>query len=72
MNIFGKRLTVLLIFNNLSAVLFVFVFCLIVFLYVIVNNFSVKLGRIFLGQTSTKQGLMCLALGQNGVAPVRL
>ena len=41
-------------------------------LYVPVNNFSVMLGRVFLGSTSTKQGLMCLAQGHNTVPPVRL
>ena len=29
------------------------------------------LGRVFLGRTSTKQGLMCLAQGHNTVMPVR-
>ena len=29
-------------------------------------------GRVFLGWTSTKQGLMCLAQGNNAVPPVRL
>ena len=33
-------------------------------LYVPVNNFSVMSGRVFLGWTSTKQGLMCLARTQ--------
>ena len=41
-------------------------------LYVPVNNFSVMLGRVFQGWTSTKQGLMCLAQGHNAVAPARL
>ena len=41
-------------------------------LYVTVNNFSVMSGRVFLGCTSTKQGLMCLAQGHNAVTPVRL
>ena len=36
------------------------------------NNFSFKLGRVFLGWTSTKLGLMCLAQGHNSVTPVRL
>ena len=30
------------------------------------------LGRVSLGLTSTKQGLMCLALGHNEEMPVRL
>ena len=29
-------------------------------------------GRVFLGLTSTKLGLMCLAQGHNAVTPVRL
>ena len=36
-----------------------------------VNKLSVMSGRVFLGWTSTKQGLMCLAQGQNAVTPVR-
>ena len=35
--------------------------------YVAVNNFSVMSRRVFLGWTSTKQGLMCLAQGHNTV-----
>ena len=30
------------------------------------------LGQVFLGRTSTKHGLMCLAQGHNAVMPVRL
>ena len=41
-------------------------------LYVPVNNFSVMSGQVFLGCTSTKQGLLCLAQGHNAVMPVRL
>ena len=41
-------------------------------LYIPVNNFSVMSGRVFLGLTSTKQGLMCLAQGHNAVTAVRL
>ena len=41
-------------------------------LYVPVNNLSVTSGRVFLGQTSTKLGLMCLALGHNALTRVRL
>ena len=41
-------------------------------LYDPVNNFSVMLGWVFLGWTSTKQGLMCLAQGHNTLTPVRL
>ena len=47
-----------------------FVFDLI--LYAPVNNFSAISGRVFLGRTSTKQGLMCLTQGHNAVTPVRL
>ena len=41
-------------------------------LYAPVNNLSVKSGQVFLGWTSTKLGLMCLAKGHNAVMPVRL
>ena len=41
-------------------------------LYVPVNIFSVMLGCVFLGWTSTKQGLMCLSQGHNAVMSVRL
>ena len=37
-----------------------------------INNLSVIKGRVFLGWTSTKLGLMCLAQGHNAVTPVRL
>ena len=40
--------------------------------YVIVNNFSVMSRRVFLGWTSTKQGLMCLAQGHKAVMLVML
>ena len=36
-------------------------------LYVPVNSFSVKLGRVFLGLTSSKQKIKCLAQGHNAV-----
>ena len=36
-------------------------------LYVPVNNSSVMSGRVFLGGTSTKQRLLCLAQGHNTV-----
>ena len=42
------------------------------FVCVPVNNFSVMSGLVFLGRTSTKQGLMCLAQGRNAAMPVRL
>ena len=41
-------------------------------LYVPVNNFSDMLGLVFLGLTSTKQGLMCLAQGHNTVTLTKL
>ena len=41
-------------------------------LYVLVNNLSVMSGWVFLGCTSTKQGLICLVKGHNPVTPVRL
>ena len=41
-------------------------------LYIPVNNFSVILGRLFLGLTSTKQGFKFLAQGHNEVTSVRL
>ena len=37
-----------------------------------VNNLSVTSGRVFLGGTRTKLGLMCLAQGHNAVTPMRL
>ena len=40
--------------------------------YVPINNLSVMSGRVFTGWNISKQGLMCLALGHNGVTPVRL
>ena len=40
-------------------------------LYVSVNNLSVTSGRVFLGWTSTKLGLMCLAQGHKAVTLVR-
>ena len=41
-------------------------------LYVPVNNISAMSGQVFLGWTSTKQGLMRLAQGHNAVTAVRL
>ena len=37
-----------------------------------INYLSVIKGRVFLGWTSTKLGLICLAQGHNAVTPVRL
>ena len=53
---------------------YIHTFCLFdLILYVPVNSFSVMSdGRIFLGWTSTKQGLMSLAQGHNAMTPVRL
>ena len=48
----------------------IFLFDLI--LYVPVNNLSVTSGWVFLGWTSTKLGLMCLAQGHNTEMQVRL
>ena len=42
----------------------------IMILYIPVNHFSVMSEWVFLGWTSTKQVLMCLAEGHNRVAPV--
>ena len=36
-----------------------------------VNNFSVMSERVFLGLTSTKQSIKCLAQGHNAVPPLR-
>ena len=44
-------------------------------LYIPFNNFSVISGQVLLGQTSTKQRVMCFAQGHialKAVAPVRL
>ena len=66
--------------EHVNLVLFLylqfFTIVLLIFFYLIlyapVNNISVMLGRVFLGWTNTKQGLMCLAQGHNAVTPVRL
>ena len=50
-----------------------FSFCLFVLIhYVPVNNFSAMSGRVFLGLTSTKQRIKCIAQGHNIVPLVRL
>ena len=41
-------------------------------IYIPFNNFSVKSGWVFLGWTSTSQGLMCVAQGHNTMTLVRL
>ena len=47
--------------------------CLIdLILNIPVNNISVMSGQVFLGLTSTKQRIKCLAHGHNAVPPVRL
>ena len=48
--------------------------CLFVFFdfLCLINNLSVIKERVFLGWTSTKLGLTCLAQGHNAVTPVRL
>ena len=51
--------------HRLYTWVFFFLFDLI--LYVPVNNLSVTSGWVFLGWTSTKLGLMCLAQGHNTV-----
>ena len=58
--------------NNFSISVYYNVFLFDLILYVPVNIFSVILGWVFLGWTSTKQGLMCLTQGHNAVTPVRL
>ena len=55
---------------NISMMCFFVLFDLI--LNVPVNNFSVMSGRVFMGWTSTKQGLMWLAQGHNTVMPMGL
>ena len=50
-------------------------FCFDLILYIPFNNFSVILGRVVLGQTSTKQRAACFIKGHNelnAVVPVRL
>ena len=43
------------------------VVCFVLMLYVPVNMFSGMLGQVFLGWTSTKQRIKCLAQGHNAV-----
>ena len=40
-------------------------------LYIPVNIFSVMSGQVFLGRTSTKHRIKCVAKGHNAVSPVR-
>ena len=59
--------------TNFSKWLYWDLFCLFDFiLYVPVNDLSVMSRHVFLGWTSTKLGLMCLAQGHKAVMPVRL
>ena len=68
---FGFFFVVLIwFFRSQSTNFQLFFFYLI--LYIPVNNLSVMSGGAFLGWTSTKQGLKCLAQGNNAVTPVRL
>ena len=63
----------LLFWREKVKILSLSILCLFdLILYFPVNNFSVMLGRVFLGWTSTKQRLMCLAQGHNTLMPVRL
>ena len=48
------------------------VLCLALILYIPVNIFSIMLGRVFLGGTSTKQKIKCLAQGHNTVTPLEV
>ena len=72
--IFGSvHLTEVMGFSSTHLFISQTLFCLFdLVLYVPVNNFLVKSGRVFLGLTSTKQRLMCLAQGHNTATPVRL
>ena len=45
---------------------------MLIFVWFDSYNFSVMSGRVFLGWTSTKQRITCLAQGHNTVPPVRL
>ena len=56
--------------GKFKAIILIILFDLIP--YVPVNNFSVMSEQVFLGWTSTKQGLMCLAQGHIAVPTVRL
>ena len=54
------------VLKDLTVVLILTIICSIdLILYIPINNFSIMLGQVFLGRTSTKQGLMCLAQGHN-------
>ena len=58
--------------KRIHTVFFLFFVYLIWFSTSQSTIFSVMSGRVFLGWTSTKQGLMCLAQGHNTLTPVRL
>ena len=66
-------ITLLICYRGIPRRSFFCLFCSFnLIFYIPVNNFSVTSGRVFLGWTSTKLGLMCLAQGHNVVTPVRL
>ena len=56
--------------QKINAQLSMFLFDFL--LYIPVTYFSAMSGLVFLGLTSTKQRIKCLAQGDNTVAPVRL
>ena len=68
----GQSHTVVSICMGKFIIIQSILFDLILYMYVPVNNFSVMSGRVFLGWTSTKQGLMFLAQGHNAETLVRL
>ena len=55
-----------------SPILTSFVCLFDIILYIPVNKFYIMSEQFFLGWTSAKQGLMCLAQRHNTVTPVRL
>ena len=59
-----------IVFEHVLHLYIVSLFDLI--LHVTVNNFSAISGQVFLGRTSPKHRLMCLARGHNTVVPVRI
>ena len=61
-----------LFFCAVTLVVLHFICLFDLIIYVPVNNLSVISGQVFLGWTSTNQGLMCLAQGHNAVTSVRL
>ena len=57
------------IFNTIIIIMIDFFFRLVLF-DVPVNKFSVTSEQVFLGRTSTRLGLMCLAPGHNAMTPL--